>query len=580
MTRLLIALALILSLHTYAQDWRYVKNKKVYRDLNEAIANPTDVYNLELSGREVKEEKLHLIAGMKNIRFLALDNAGLDSLPDAIFSLCEIRTLSLTNNNFKAIPRKIVRLKKLEYLVMYDNQLTAVPDFISELTNLQTLILPRNKITYISPRITHLQKLMCLNLGENTIRGLPRNIGSLQALQELDLHQNALQALPESICRLKKLQALHLNGNKLTAVPDNIGLLQALQNLQLGANVLNTIPVSVNELKHLTALGLENNPLPALTGDMQLPANLEHLELAGNNLKTFPACLRQCKRLTHLAITKTAITTVPDWIGELNDLDWLVLDDNKITALPASMANLLSLSVIWIARNQLDTIPGKLFLLPELRVLNINNNPVKHIPLQVLQAPAMTQFCIMGTGVSNKEYRAVRKKAPAKLDIPHDKLEYFEDDDKLCYRDMLDMPLQNVFTRFLFEPYFVGHAIAWQTFVDTNCRKDQLLNALSAKPANWHDSVVLKFIVRKEGGLSNINAVYFNDTLMAGEAVRLLKLSCPWWAPALIDARSVTAWFAQSFIFTLSNKDGKRELSIRVVTPHPAPARKIDWEKN
>ncbi len=44
----LILLLLFFLQETKAQDWRYVKGKKLYTDLYEALKNKTDVFNLQV----------------------------------------------------------------------------------------------------------------------------------------------------------------------------------------------------------------------------------------------------------------------------------------------------------------------------------------------------------------------------------------------------------------------------------------------------------------------------------------------------------------------------------------------------
>jgi hypothetical protein len=210
--------------------------------------------------------------------------------------------------------------------------------------------------------------------------------------------------------------------------------------------------------------------------------------------------------------------------------------------------------------------------LPKLEGLSFYGNPVRHIPPEIVHARALEWFNIAATDISNDEYRAVRRKVNAKVDIPHDKIVFFEDEDKPCYTENREWKMPAESYRLNVDPYFMGKPGDWQNFLTANLKKEQMLKEAGDTAMGWQDSVVLKFMVRSKGGLTNINAVYFKSTAAKEEAVRLLKLSCPHWVPTMAGGRYVHAWFLQSFIFT-GSKQG--DIAVRPVTPYPAPPMRI-----
>ncbi|SEM62884.1 Leucine-rich repeat (LRR) protein [Chitinophaga rupis] len=534
----LLPLFFFLSHIALGQDWRYVKEKKVYHSLEEALNNKDDVYNLLLLQR-VNREKLHLIGEMKHIQYLGLPEADLDSLPASIFSLPNIRTLNLCGNRFTKIPEGIRRLKKLEYLVMYDNEIREIPAWIGELTNLETLILPRNKIDSISPGIGRLYKLSDLSLGENMIRHLPATIGELHSLRELGLHQNKLSRLPEEISRLKKLEILHVNNNQLSCFPEELGWCSNLELIQAGSNLLTHLPVSLSRLNNLKTLGLENNPFDSMTENFIFPPQLKSLNLTGKAIRQMPASLRNCKSLQHLEITKTAITFLPLWLNELKELNWLVLDDNRLVAI-SDLQGLRKLRVFRVSGNLLDTLPGNILLLPELETVDITNNPIRHFPVQIKNALKLTYFNIQSTEITNAEYKTYRKFLGKSMILPHDKIMYFEDEDGPCYIDSLTNT-NDVFTHIEVYPSFMKGTAAWHNFVRNNLHEDSI--------AGMQDSVVLKYIIREGGGLANLRVLNYKFEQTRNEAIRLMKLSCPYWVPANISGRKVSLWRRQVFVF-------------------------------
>lgn len=537
-TIFLLPFLFLLSHIALGQDWRYVKGKKVYHSLDEALANKDDVYNLLLFQR-VDPKKLHLIGEMKHIQYLGLPEAGLDSLPASIFSLPDIRTLDLSGNKFIKIPEGIRRLKKLEYLVMYDNEIKEIPAWIEELTNLEALILPRNKIDSISPEIGRLHKLSDLSLGQNMIRHLPAAIGELHSLRELELYQNKLSWLPQEIAGLKKLEILHVNNNRLSCLPEELGRCSNLKLIQAGSNLITHLPASLSRLNNLETLGLENNLFDILIENFIFPPQLKSLKLAGKAVQQMPASLRNCKNLQQLEITETAITSLPLWLNELKEINWLVLDDNRLATIP-DLQGLRKLQVFRVRGNLLDTLPGNILLLPELETADITKNPIRHFPVQIRNAPKLTFFNIQSTGITNAEYKTYRKLVRKSMIIPHDKIVFFEEEDRPCYVDLLP-DTNNVFTSIEVYPYFMKGAATWQNFVRNNYRKDST--------AGMQDSVVLRYIIREGGGIAGLRILNYKFEQTKNEAVRLMKLSCPYWVPASISGRRVNLWRRQVFIF-------------------------------
>lgn len=522
---------------SHGQDRRYVKGKKVYHDLDEALQHKDDVYNLHLF-RPVKDAaKLELIGQMKHIQFLGLDGMALSSLPEAIWSLPDVRTLSLVNNKFHAIPEGAGRFNNLEYLVMYGNHITEVPGWIGGLGQLGTLILNNNEIDSVSPGIKRLSKLKSLSLGSNRLNHLPPGIGALRALEELGLEDNGLHRLPEGITKLAALEILHVNNNKLQSLPENLGDTK-LKVLQAGNNALTRLPASVSRMNSLETLGLENNPLQNTIENFVFPPQLEYLKITGKTIRQVPPSLRNCKKLEHLEITGASITTAPRWLNELPRLYWLVLDDNRLREFPL-LPGLQRLEVLRLRENLLDTFPGNLLLLPALKVFDIAGNPVRHIPAQLKKAAQLESFNIYNTGVPYEEYRSYRRQVKKSTHIVYNRPVYFEDEEKPCYIASIDT--SEVFTHMETYPVFMKGWAARQQFMEKHLRR-QDVNGL-------RDSVVLRFIVRRGGGISNIRVLHAAQAKTTDEAVRLLRLSCPYWRPANISGRQADCWQRLVLVF-------------------------------
>ena len=104
---------------------------------------------------------------------------------------------------------------------------------------------------------------------------------------------------------------------------------------------------------------------------------------------------------------------------------------------------------------------------------------------------------------------------------------------------------------------------AWKAFVARNFQQDSLYGLFRDKSI-LRDSVVVQFIVRRGGGISNLQAITGVYELTKEEARRLLLLSCPYWVPAVQSSGvSVTAWHRQTFIFEMNEENGKVELVVK-----------------
>ncbi|MBI3139143.1 MAG: hypothetical protein HYZ15_11200 [Sphingobacteriales bacterium] len=556
-----------------AQDWRYMKSEKIFTSLEEALEKPAVVYNLSLSDRDIYNKDFSGIKSMLNLRYLALDDAELEQLPTGLFDqLTELRTLSMVRNKFTKLPEHIRKLKKLEYLVMYDNEIDSIPDWIGEMKNLETLILPRNKLVFISAAVGKLKKLKDLSVGDNQIKNLPDEIGDLTSLEILELNENKLAGISESVTRLKNLQGLHLNNNQLIKLPENIGLLQKLETLQLGTNKLKSLPFSMQQLTRLDHIGLENNPELVFDKGLRLPASLIQINLGKLNITEFPDCLQPCGNLERIELTETRIETIPDWLGRLTKLNWLILDDNRIKSVPLFLEKMDSLEILRLSGNQLDTVPAGLFLLPRLRGLSIDDNPVRHIPSTISASPSLEWFNMNGTTVPYLEYKAMRKTITRKMEIGHDSPYFFDDEDRPCYTENPEYKDAKTFIEQSYDPGFKGSQRLFDSLLNAHLDRKKILQMF---PHEKMDSVELRFVILKNGGLCNFRYPGYPDPVLKEEVDRVMKATCKYWIPAQIGGRYITGYTQLVFTFLINPAD--KDYPVKAYAKSPLPARPRDF---
>lgn len=142
-------------------------NGKTYTSLQEALKEPQNVYRLKLT---------------------KLDNR--DSLPEELFSLTELRELTVKGCRLCIVNQNIDKLTKLESLNLDKNKLLRLPESIGNLQKLKFLCVSRNLIETFPNSISKMVNLTYIDAWDNPLYTLPENIKKLEkTLKTLDLRQ-------------------------------------------------------------------------------------------------------------------------------------------------------------------------------------------------------------------------------------------------------------------------------------------------------------------------------------------------------------------------------------------------------
>lgn len=108
---------------------------------------------------------------------LDLRNLGLSSLPAAIGTLEQLRTLRLGGNRFDAVPPMISRLTQLRVLGLERNLLCDLPRWLGGLTQLRVLSASHNRLVSWPDFVAGLPHFAQLWIEHNGIASLPANFG-------------------------------------------------------------------------------------------------------------------------------------------------------------------------------------------------------------------------------------------------------------------------------------------------------------------------------------------------------------------------------------------------------------------
>ncbi|KMZ59246.1 putative Protein kinase [Zostera marina] len=221
------------------------------------------------------------------------DNSLTGELPDFLWTLTEMETMTLSGNDFDGllspeirnmkyikklelarnqfsgnIPNYFWNLTNLEILNLYDNSFEgSIPSSIGNLINLKNLYLSNNNFEgEILNSLGNLTKLIILYLSNNNFEGeILNSLGNLTKLKILDLEGNSFQgSIPSSIVNLVDLEELDLSRNRFSShLPQEIGNLKNLKELDLSENnFTGSIPNNLIQRQRLGSLNMsfEGNP--------------------------------------------------------------------------------------------------------------------------------------------------------------------------------------------------------------------------------------------------------------------------------------------------------------------------------
>ncbi len=280
--------------------------------------------SLDLSKLEIGEKTLALtgeiIQKLEHLNTLYIKFLKGDSIPNWVFQLTKLESLSLRQNNLNSIPEGIKNFTLLKSLNLASNDITVLPKWILELSDLKNLNLehndnlewnqknleileilkergvkiiatrlfnfqlkynlPKEKIEiirelereniekekmkqYVNPINMKIEegKIIEWRMFEYSFKVLPENFGIFNELKSLTITHTPLEILPESFGKLTSLEFLDLSSNSLNKLPDSFRNLKSISTLNLSNNLFNEIPTQLWSFTLLTHLNLSNNPL-------------------------------------------------------------------------------------------------------------------------------------------------------------------------------------------------------------------------------------------------------------------------------------------------------------------------------
>jgi Leucine-rich repeat (LRR) protein len=173
-----------------------VPNSNKFFNLNDALLTPEKVISLDLSNQNLIWENIKWEV-FTNLEYLSLKNDNLTTIPDGIMRLSKLKSLDLSGNYFKTLPKTMKGLSRLEVLFLNDEKefdLENSINVLSDLPNLKELHLENDNLKTLPKKFDKLKQLESLYLTNNKFIELPKPVMSLKHLQYLDLRKNNIDS--------------------------------------------------------------------------------------------------------------------------------------------------------------------------------------------------------------------------------------------------------------------------------------------------------------------------------------------------------------------------------------------------
>lgn len=345
-----------------------------------------------------------------NLVHLDLTSTRMPMLPNSIFELKKLESLSVGYNPSMVLPPTFRLLRRLEHLNMTSNRLNALPRDLGSLKSLKTLHLSANPITELPESIGKLKNLTVVDISHGNLKKLPRSIGELERLQVLNLEDNFITEIPESIIHIKPLRTLDLTNNLLVRLPKEIGKMSGLEVLNASFNNITGIPSSIGQLEAVKRLDLSYNDLDSLPEEISNLNSLQELYLSAenqsarevansqrgiyreddpiptrkvtkNNIKNFPKDLRKWTSIRRIDLTNNNEVNGSTLFSGLMTIPAkgysLVLENCGLKVLPEDGWAQFYVGSLYLSGNQIQAIPAGIRSAPYLSEINLSKNQLK-----------------------------------------------------------------------------------------------------------------------------------------------------------------------------------------------------------
>lgn len=224
------------------------------------------------------DEALEYAQRDMGVELLNLSSQGLSSVPDLGFCKESLKILYLSENKpgdlaplkdlhrlevldlgfsgLESFPEEVFSLPELRDLYLGGNSISSIPEFPKDVAHLRYLNLDRNKIEELPSSFP--PSLKWLRLNGNRLSSLPERLEGLEGLERIYLADNRLESIPDAIGKSARLSDVNLRGNRLKEFPRVLIGLPRLRNLDISGNREITSLPADKDLAKMTSLRMLN----------------------------------------------------------------------------------------------------------------------------------------------------------------------------------------------------------------------------------------------------------------------------------------------------------------------------------
>lgn len=293
-----------------------------------------------------------------------------------------MESLSLSDNNFEEIPRRILnhmpRISTLDGAKGKIKKISA--DDFRTLKFLRHLILVSNEISTLEKGSLP-STIRYLHLGRNNLTSLNGTLRELNDMEVLFLNENNLTSLDDELpAGSKQLMTIIAHHNKLQRIPQDVKTFTNLDSIYFSDNEIRSLDGAFKHARAIHNIFCYNNKIEYLAEDEFLEADkLETLDLAGNSIRSLNNSLLPLRDMRICNFSRNHIVEFSlDEIKGLQVLRVMDLSYNKIEKLTGRVENVVEsdfyMQELRLAHNFIKSLDGAIIGLNKLRVLNLGYN--------------------------------------------------------------------------------------------------------------------------------------------------------------------------------------------------------------
>jgi hypothetical protein len=126
-----------------------------------------------------------------------------------------------------------------------------------------------------------------------------------------------------------------------------------------------------------------------------------------------------------------------------------------------------------------------------------------------------------------------------------------------CYRDEIEDEEQRekIFKEATIDASFKGGKAKWSKYLQENLNFGKVITGLPDTLSSYNDSACIRFVVDRNGKLSNMEVVDDPNPELVTEVMRIIKSSCTGWNPPVSSGgRAINAWHRERIFITINRR--------------------------